>query len=86
MNWEVCIICGQGGGDLKCPADSLQRNGYTVYSNFLHTVQQFRKPGSMPVQLELHDASTDLFLEDRAKWHKLCHFKFAPSKVMKAEK
>jgi len=27
MNWEVCVICDEGGGTLKCPADSEQKNG-----------------------------------------------------------
>jgi hypothetical protein len=36
----------------------------------------------MSVQLELHDASADLFLEHKVKWHKSCHLKFAPSKLM----
>jgi hypothetical protein len=39
----------------------------------------------MPVQLELHDASADRFLEHRAKWHKSCHLKFPPSKLMKVQ-
>jgi hypothetical protein len=39
----------------------------------------------MLVQLELHEASADLFLEHGAKWHKSCHLKFAPSKLMKAQ-
>jgi hypothetical protein len=39
----------------------------------------------MLVQLELHEASADLFLEHRAKWHKSCHLKFVPSKLRKAQ-
>ena len=39
----------------------------------------------MPVQLDLHDASAELFHEHRAKWHKSCHLQFAPSKLMKAQ-
>ena len=40
MNWELCIICG-GGGDLKCPAGSHQKNGLEVYSSFLDVVKEY---------------------------------------------
>ena len=33
MDWSVCVICSEGGGeDLRCPADSLQKNSAEVYS------------------------------------------------------
>ena len=52
MNWEKCIICCDGGGDLKCPADSLQGNGIDIYVNFLTNVHDFRAVGDMPVDVE----------------------------------
>ena len=32
MDWTTCVICLKGGGDLRCPEDSLQSNGYEVYT------------------------------------------------------
>ena len=48
MEWDLCVICG-GGGDLKCPADSHQKNGLEVYSNFLEAVKEFEELQSLPV-------------------------------------
>ncbi len=41
MDWEVCVICGDGGGILKCPADSKQKNGADIYRNFLESFKGF---------------------------------------------
>ena len=35
MNWELCIFCG-GGVDLRCPADSHQKNDLEVYSSSMY--------------------------------------------------
>ena len=53
MDWEACVICGKGGDGLKCPADSLQRNGHEVYEKFLLTLEQFRKLNVLPVDVEM---------------------------------
>ena len=33
-DWNVCVICGVGGGELCCPANSLQKNGIEIYYIF----------------------------------------------------
>ena len=81
MNWEKCIICCDGGGDLKCPADSLQGNGIDIYVNFLTNVHDFRAVGDMPVDVECYDVDAKVLLENRAKWHKSCRLKFAQAKI-----
>ena len=70
MEWDLCGICG-GGGDLKCPADSHQKNGLEVYSNFLEAVKEFEELQSLPVNVDFKgEDRADLFMANRAKWHK----------------
>ena len=79
VDWNLCVICGL---DLKCPADSLQGNGLEVYSNFLTVVEEFRELDALPVNVTINyrgEQIPQLFLQNRAKWHKSCHLKFAPS-------
>ncbi len=68
----MCIICGEGGSELRCPADSLQNK----------LVEQFRQLEAMPVEVtfEGEDVVAESFLQKRAKWHKACHLKFSQSK------
>ncbi len=47
MDWQLCVVCG-GGGNLKCPAESNQKNGLEVYRNFLHSVEEFEAVQSLP--------------------------------------
>ena len=80
------MICGSEG-DLKCPANSNQNNGLEIYSRFLQTVAEFRGLESLPVSVkftEEHDAGA--FFKNQAKWHKTCHLKFAPSKLLRSQK
>ena len=80
------MICG-GGGDLKCPAKSNQNNGLEVYSKFFQTVAEFKGLESLPTSVkfsEEHDA--EAFLKNQAKWHKGCHLKSAPSKLLRLHK
>lgn len=84
MDWEVCVICQKGGHGLKCPADSNQKNGLEIYTDFLKAVEQFRELDVMPVNLDLKGIdSPEVFLENRACWHKACKLKFAASRVQK---
>lgn len=82
IDWNLCIICGEGGSELRCPADSLQKNGIEIYGEFLEPVEQFRQLEALPVEVtfEGEDVS-ELFLQKRAKWHKACHLKFSQSKL-----
>ena len=87
MDWEACIICGESSGDLKCPADSLSSNGLEIYTNFLEHVEEFRRLDALPVTIDFKgDGSAERFLEKRAKWHKACNLKFAPSKLDRVKK
>lgn len=82
MNWNECIICGEGGGDLRCPADSHQNNGIDVYKSFLQAVSEFRELEALPVTVYFEGENmADTFLHNKAKWHKSCHLKFAQSKL-----
>ena len=79
MDWEECVICGDSSGALKCPADSKQNNGAEIYRNFLESFQGFKALQSL---LKFASADTaETFLSHRAKWHKSCYLKFAPSKL-----
>ncbi|KAG1687699.1 hypothetical protein GQR58_008284 [Nymphon striatum] len=87
MDWNLCVICQERGGDLRCPTDSLQKNGLEVYKNFLETVDKFSELGILPVDVDFKEvAIAETFLENHAKWHKSCHIKFARSKLQRAQK
>ena len=81
MSWQNCIICLKGSGNLRCPADSLQKNGQEIYGSFLTAVKQFKDLGALPVQVDFKDGTPGKFMENKAKWHKSCHLKFALSKL-----
>ena len=82
MDWRQCIICSKKGGDLKCPAKSLQNNGLEVYEKFLNNVAEFKQLGHLPVEVDFKtEGNASTFLEKEAKWHKSCHLKFASSKL-----
>ena len=81
-DWNLCIICGEGNGELRCPADSLQNNGIEVYTNFLELVEKFRQLNGLPVDVSFEGGNiAQAFLRNKAKYHKTCHLKFAQSKL-----
>ncbi len=85
MDWQLCVICG-GGGNLKCPAESNQKNGLEVYRNFLHSVEEFEAVQSLPVSVDFKgEGNAEVFMKHRAKWHKSCHLKFALSKLARVK-
>ena len=54
LDWSKCFICGKaGGGDLRCPWDSLHGNGQEIYGKFLKAVEGFYEINAMPVKLEV---------------------------------
>ena len=44
------MICGVGGGELRCPADSLLNNGIEIYDTFLK-LDEFRQLNALPMKL-----------------------------------
>ena len=86
MDWQLCVICCEGSGTLKCPAESHQKNGLEVYTTFLENAREFREIGALPVELNFGcEGTADIFLTNQAKWHKSCHLKFASSKLSRAK-
>ena len=49
IDWDSCIICNKSNGELRCPVDSLQHNGMTIYNNFLDAVNDFWSLDAMPI-------------------------------------
>ena len=41
------MICGVGGGEFSCPADSLHNKGIEIYDTFLKLVDEFRQLNSL---------------------------------------
>ena len=79
MDWEVCVICGDGGGVLKCPGDSKKRRmELTSTEIFCSLSKDFKTCKSLPAQVNFlvnnHPKSSRL-------WHKSCDPKLAPSKL-----
>ena len=59
-----------------------QSNGYEVYTSFLKMVDEFKALNALPVEIDFKGNGTaEMFHRNRAKWHKSCHLKFAPSKL-----
>ena len=82
MNWDACIICQEPGGDLRCPAASLQNNGFEIYSDILSIVEEFRKLDKLPIEINLKgEGKPDILVDKCAKWHKNCKLKFVASKL-----
>ena len=52
------MICLKGGGDLRCPEDSLQSNGYEVYTSFLKMVDEFKALNALPVEIDFKGNGT----------------------------
>jgi len=87
MDWSKCFICGKvGGEDLRCPLDSPQGNGCSIYCNFLEAVEAFQKIDALPVSLSNEILKIELLVENRAKWHKSCYLKFNKTKLQRALK
>ena len=55
MDWEACIICGTSIGELKCPANSLQGNGLSIYEVFLANVNGFKKINLLPASVNFEE-------------------------------
>ena len=70
MDWNKCIICG-GGGEVKCPAKSLDGNAQTVYDSFLDAAREFKGLGQLPVALFINvdEYQAQELLDNYAKWH-----------------
>ncbi len=86
-NWNVCIICGIGTGDLKCPANSLQGNGLEVYNNFLVTVTEFRNHSQLFEYVRVNEKTTaQVLYSNKAKWHKACRLELSSSKLERLKK
>ena len=81
MNWQNCIICLKGSGNLRFPTDSLQKNGQEIYRSFLTAVRQSLDVDALPVQVDFKEGTPKKLMENKAKWHKSCHLKFALSKL-----
>lgn len=89
MNWEFCLICQakEKPKPLNCALDSLQDGaGIEASKSFLNNVVEFRKIGSLPVDLELKgDISVEELCTYRTVSHKSCHLKFANLKLERAQ-
>ena len=48
-DWNLCVICGRGGTDLKCPTDHHQKNGLEV---FTQVVEEFSELEALPVNVD----------------------------------
>ena len=72
----------EGGGELKCPGESYQKNGLHVYEAFPQNVTLFCDLGALPFDMDLKDQyMAEEYLRNHVKWHKSCHLKFAHSKL-----
>ena len=86
MDWTKCVVCGEAGGDLRCPLDSLQGNGHEVYSKFLIAVKEFEEIDALPVKLTFNeDLTTDVLVKNRGMWHRSCYLKFNSTKLQRAK-
>ena len=86
MDWSFYVICGSEG-NLKCPANCNQDNGLEVYDRFLETVIEFLYFESLSVSVKFNDEyDVEMFFKNQAKWHKACHIKLAPSKLLRLQK
>ena len=68
IDWDSCIICNKSNGELRCPVDSLQQNGMTIYRNFLDAVNDFRSLDALPTSQKFEGENlAELFYQNKAK-------------------
>ena len=83
---HVAIICNKSNDELRCPVDSLQHNGITIYNNFLDAVNDFRSLDLLPTNQKFEGENlAELFYQNKTKWQKSCYLKFSASKLMGAK-
>ena len=74
---------------MRCPVDSHGGNGIEVcifYSNFLVSVEKFRKLDALPVYIKYEGENlVEVLYHKQVKWHKSSHLKFSSSKLMKVQ-
>eukprot|EP00794_Sanderia_malayensis_P001934 gene1934-2198_t len=91
-DWERCIICQDNPSEvLQCPADSSRSDAGVGYIRFEENFTRFDELGALLVKIEakrLDNGSSisKTLLENKAKWHKSCNFKFNSTMLERAEK
>ena len=71
---------------MRCPLCHRNCDARNVYQTFLQNVEEFRNLEALPVDLSFGPEFTaDLFLDEKAKWHRSCHQKFTASRLQQAK-
>ena len=77
------ILCHcEGICVLSYPQNRENWNAYQVYRDFIENVKQFKELNALPVPVAFGDHATpEMFMENKASWHRSCHQKFDKSKL-----
>ena len=93
VDWDKCVLCQKVTTDkLRCPFDSMQNEAESWYDSFCRSIQKSRELGCMPFETPLltldlnREELSQLFRDNRAKWHKLCKNQFSTLKLERAQK
>ena len=74
MDWKACIICkAETEENFRCPTSHVSCIPLTIYTNFIHNVNEFRKFDALPVVKLVwrNDITADVLYDNAASWHLL---------------
>ena len=91
MDWSLCILCQdpEESEPLKCPLNAPGKGDKSIpYQTFLDRVRCFKELDVLPLPLTHFPANIEVqdLVQNKAKWHKICHLKFGQEKLEKARK
>jgi hypothetical protein len=87
FSWKKCVICQKTTKEeIRCPLNALgETDPKAVYQSFLTNVAGFKEIDRLPASLTLPaDVNANVFLSNKACWHKSCTLQFSASKLEKA--
>ena len=55
INWDLCFLCQEKGGDIQCPSASTIKeiNSGTGYYTLAQNIAKFYRLGQLPIPLKL---------------------------------
>ena len=91
MDWNACVLCRRGGGDLRVPSANLNPDvcGYSALARNINGFINEGLPLPNKITVAISDLKGDTDIADnlkanKAKWHKGCQAELAPSKLKRA--
>ena len=77
VNWSLCCLCQtNASGEMRCPAQSKQKDKGAGYESISNALSQFKDSHSLPIDVPAFIANDvnleETLMENSAKFHKAC--------------